>query len=132
MPNVRLNLQYSNIEEKEIIKYHKQVLEIHEELNKMSANKKEFAGWLKLPTKYDKKEFEKIKKVAEKIRKNSEVFLVIGIGGSYLGARAVIEALTSSFSNILTAKQRKSPQIFFVGNSISPNYVNELIEVIRR
>ena len=89
-------------------------------------------GWLNLPTKYDKKEFERIKKAAERIRKDSEVLLVIGIGGSYLGARAVIEALTSTFANMLDAKQRKAPQVFFIGNNISPNYMNELIEVIRK
>ena len=72
----------------------------------------------------------RIKKVAKRIRKNSEVFVVIGIGGSYLGARAVIEGLTSNFANMLPANIRKSPQIFFVGNNISPNYINELIACI--
>ena len=132
MSKIKLDLQYSNITDKEIMKYNKQVKEIHEELKAMSSDKKEFAGWLKIPTKYDKKEFERIKKSAQKIREDSEVFLVIGIGGSYLGARAVIESLTSSFANSLDKKQRKAPQIFFVGNNISPNYLNELIEVIRQ
>ena len=95
-----------------------QVKEIHDELIVMSKNKQEFAGWLTLPTKYDKKEFERIKQAADKIREESEVFLVIGIGGSYLGARAVIESLTSSFANMLDTR----PQIFYIGNNISPNY----------
>lgn len=90
--------------------------------------KKSLFGWLKLPTNYDKEEFAKIKKCAEKIKGDSEVFLVIGIGGSYLGARAVIEALTNTFYNMLP--NRKTPQILFVGNNMSPNYVNDLIELI--
>lgn len=90
--------------------------------------KKNLYGWLKLPTNYDKEEFAKIKKCAEKIKEDSEVFLVIGIGGSYLGARAVIEALTNTFYNMLP--NRKTPQILFVGNNMSPNYVNDLIELI--
>jgi glucose-6-phosphate isomerase len=85
-------------------------------------------GWLHLPTKYDKKEFARIKAAAERIKKNSEVLVVIGIGGSYLGARAVIEALTNTFYNI--NPNRKTPQVFFVGNNLSPNYMNDLIECI--
>ena len=70
------------------------------------------------------------KNIAKKIKKESDILVVIGIGGSYLGARAVIEALTSSFQNMLTDKQRKYPQILYVGNNLSPNYINELIEYI--
>ena len=81
-----------------------------------------------MPTNYDKEEFERIKKCAERIKENSDIFLVIGIGGSYLGARAVIEALTNTFYNMLP--NRKTPQILFVGNNMSPNYLNDLIELI--
>jgi len=142
MSNVKVEFKYSGIDDKEIIKYKLEVANIIKELDKMSDDEKEFVGWMHLPKKYDKEEFERIKKAAEKIRKNSEVFLVIGIGGSYLGARAVIEALTSSFYNIRVGvglpddpgfharPEQKSPQIFFVGNNISPNYLNELIETI--
>lgn len=130
MPNVKVDFQYSGVKSTEISKYQPQVTQIHEDLKKKANLKKEFVGWLKLPTKYDKKEFERIKEVAEKIKEDSEVFVVIGIGGSYLGARAVIEALTGSFTNLLTKKQRKAPQIFFAGNNISPNYLNEIIEII--
>ena len=87
-------------------------------------------GWLELPTNYDKEEFKRIKKAANKIKKESDILVVIGIGGSYLGARAVIEALTSTFNNMFTEKQRKYPQILYVGNNLSPNYINELIEYI--
>ena len=90
--------------------------------------KRNLFGWLKLPTNYDKDEFKRIKECADKIKKDSQVFLVIGIGGSYLGARAVIEALTNTFYNMLPDK--KTPQILFVGNNMSPNYVNDLIELI--
>ena len=130
MQNIKLDLSYSGITEKEIMKYENEVKEIYNKLNEKSEDENEFVGWLKLPENYDKKEFERIKKAAKRIRKNSEVFVVIGIGGSYLGARAVIESLTSNFANMFPDSVRKSPQIFFVGNSISPNYVNELITCI--
>ena len=130
MANIKLDLSYSGITEGEIYGYENKVQEIYSNLNEKAKDKKEFVGWLKLPSNYDKKEFDKIKKVAKRIRKNSEVFVVIGIGGSYLGARAVIEGLTSNFANMLPANIRKSPQIFFVGNNISPNYINELIACI--
>lgn len=130
MPNVRLDLSNSGIDEQEIFEYEKQVRKIYEELEQKSKDENEFVGWLKLPSSYNRKEFSKIKKCAERIRKNSEVLVVIGIGGSYLGARAVIESLTSNFANLMPNSVRKSPQIFFVGNSISPNYINELIECI--
>jgi len=130
MPNVNIDLSYTGIEEKEILAYEKQVKEIYEDLNEKAKDESEFVGWLKLPTNYDKKEFTRIKKAAKRIRKDSEVFVVIGIGGSYLGARAVIESLTSNFANIFPDSIRKAPQIFFVGNSISPNYINELIDCI--
>lgn len=130
MQNVKLNLKYSRILEKNIMKYADQVAEIHEELHKNANNKKEFLGWLELPTKYDKKEVEKIKKAAKKIQNDSEILVVIGIGGSYLGARAVIAALTHTFYNFLPKEQRKNPQILYVGNNLNPNYINDLIELI--
>lgn len=128
MSNVKLDLRYSNI--KDIMKYTSEVAKIHKELVKRADDEKDFVGWLSLPNNYDKKEFDRIKKAAKRIQKESDIFLVIGIGGSYLGARAVIEALTSTFSNLLSKGQRKAPQVFFVGNNISPNYLNDLLEVI--
>lgn len=89
-------------------------------------------GWMNLPTNFDKEEFARIEKAAKKIQKDSDVLVVIGIGGSYLGARAVIETLTSTFYNMLPDKQRKTPQIFFVGNNMSPNYINDLLECIEK
>ena len=87
----------------------------------------EFTGWVDLPVNYDKDEFERIKKSAAKIRSDSDVLIVIGIGGSYLGARAAIEFLTDSFYNV-TNRQLK---IFFAGNSISTKYLNDLINVVK-
>ena len=130
MPNVKLDFSYSTIAEKDVAKFAQKVEKIYSDLNEIADDKKEFVGWLKLPSNYNKAEFEKIKKAANRIRRTSEVFIVIGIGGSYLGARAVIEALTSNFANMYPDELRNSPQIFFVGNSISPNYINELITCI--
>lgn len=130
MSNIKLNLQHSGITEKDIMKFKTKILRIHKELHEISKDENEFAGWLELPTNYDENEFERIKQIADKIKSEAEVFLVIGIGGSYLGARAVIESLTSTFNNLLPSKQRKGPQVFFVGNNLSPNYLNDLIEVI--
>ena len=130
MSNIKLDLSYSGVIDKEISRYGAKVEKIHNNLKEIADDKKEFAGWINLPSNYDKKEFEKIKKAAKKIRKYSDIFIIIGIGGSYLGARAVIESLTSNFANMFPDDIRKSPQIFYVGNNISPNYINELIECI--
>ena len=130
MSGIKLNLKNTGISQKSIMEYKEQVENIHKELHKKANDEKDFVGWLELPTNYDKKEFSRIKKAAKKIKKESDILVVIGIGGSYLGARAVIESLTSSFNNMLTEKQRKYPQILYVGNNLSPNYINELIEYI--
>ena len=130
MSNVKLNLKNVGITQKSIMEYKEQVENIHKELHKRANDEKDFVGWLELPTNYDKKEFTRIKKAAKKIKKESDILIVIGIGGSYLGARAVIENLTNTFNNMLTNKVRKYPQILYVGNNLSPNYINELIEYI--
>src|SRR3712207_1086456 len=90
----------------------------------------EFLGWLSLPTEYDKEEFVRIQQAAEKVKQQSEVFVVIGIGGSYLGARAVIECLSHTFYNNLAKKTDKIPEIYFVGHNISGRYIKHLLEVI--
>lgn len=130
MAEINLNLKNSGITQKSILEYKEQVENIHKDLHRRAKKENDFVGWLELPTNYDKKEFMRIKKAAKKIGKESDVLVVIGIGGSYLGARAVIETLTSSFYNMLPHKQRKHPQILYVGNNLSPNYINELIEYI--
>ena len=130
MAEISLNLENSGVTMKNIMEYKEKVENIHKDLHRRANDENDFVGWLELPTNYDKDEFERIKKAAKKIKKESDVLLVIGIGGSYLGARAVIEALTSSFNNLLPARQRKYPQILYVGNNLSPNYMNELIEYV--
>ena len=90
----------------------------------------DFLGWIDLPVNYDKEEFARIQKAAEKIQGDSEVLVVIGIGGSYLGARAAIEFLRHSFYNIVSKEVRKTPEIYFVGNSISTRYLSHLMDVI--
>ena len=90
----------------------------------------DFLGWIDLPVDYDKEEFARIKKAAAKIQSDSDVLLVIGIGGSYLGARAAIEFLRHSFYNSVSEEIRKTPEIYFVGNSISSTYIKHLIDVI--
>jgi glucose-6-phosphate isomerase len=99
-------------------------------MNKSGAGN-DFLGWIDLPSDYDKEEFHRIKKAANKIQSDSDVLLVVGIGGSYLGARAAIEFLSHSFYNVLPKETRKTPEIYFVGNSISSKYINDLKDVLK-
>ena len=130
MLNLKLNLKNTGIDQKAIMKYKEKVEQIHHELHKRANAQNDFVGWLELPTNYDKEEFKRIKSAAARIQEDSEVLVVIGIGGSYLGARAVIESLTNTFDNLLPESKRKHPQIFYVGNNLSPNYINDLIETL--
>lgn len=90
----------------------------------------EFLGWLNLPENYDQAEFKRVKLAAKRIQEQSEVLVVIGIGGSYLGAKAAIEMLSHSFYNNLPKTQRKTPEIYFAGTNISPVYLSHLLELI--
>ena len=108
----------------------KRVLDAKEVLVSRTGAGNDFLGWLDLPINYDKEEFARIKKAAAKIQSDSEILIVIGIGGSYLGARAAIEALRHSFYNVIPKGQRKTPQIFFAGNNISSTYLEHLLEVV--
>ena len=130
MSKIKLNLENSGVNEKDILKYSNQVFDIHNKMNENADNNNEFLGWINLPTKYNKNEFDRIKQAAQKIRKDSDVLVVIGIGGSYLGARAVIESLTHTFSNMISVEKRKSPKILYAGNNLSPTYINDLIDAI--
>ena len=127
MSNIKLDFKESKVKMQDILEHSGVVEEINQELIDKSEDESEFLGWLNLPTEYDKKEFERIKKSAKKIREDSDILLVIGIGGSYLGARAVIEALHSSFSQMKDEK----PHIIFVGNNLSPDYINDVIDVLQ-
>lgn len=96
-----------------------------------SGSGNDFLGWIDLPVNYDKEEFSRIKKAAEKIQGDTDVLLVIGIGGSYLGARAAIEFLRHSFYNSVSKEVRKTPEIYYVGNNISSTYISHLKDVIK-
>ena len=127
---IKVNFDNSSIEEKVIWDYEEEVEKIHKHLHKNANDEKEFLGWIELPTNYNKEEFARIKKAAKKIQSDSDVLVVIGIGGSYLGARAVIDSLTHTFYNCLNEKKRKTPQIVYAGNNLSPVYMNDLLEFI--
>ena len=90
----------------------------------------DFVGWVDLPVEYDREEYVRIKAAAERIRQDSEVLIVIGIGGSYLGARAAIEFLGHNFSNIIPAEKRNGPEIYFAGNNVSGTYLQDLIDLV--
>ncbi|MDQ0881759.1 glucose-6-phosphate isomerase [Peribacillus sp. V2I11] len=102
----------------------------HHSLHEQTGAGNEYLGWLDLPANYDKEEFSRIKKAAAKIKEDSEVLLVIGIGGSYLGARSAVEMLQHSFYNILPSDKRNAPQILFVGNNISSTYMQDVMDLL--
>ncbi|EOR28138.1 MULTISPECIES: glucose-6-phosphate isomerase [Clostridium] len=102
----------------------------HDTLHNKTGAGNDFLGWLDLPVNYDKEEFSRIKNAAEKIKKNSQALIVIGIGGSYLGPRAAIEMLNSNFHNVLGNDKRNDPKVFFVGNNISSTYLADLLDAI--
>ena len=130
MSDIKFNYKDSGITDENIMEYKDAVSIIHNEMNELANNENEFLGWLELPSNYDKKEFARIKKAAKKIKNDSDVLVVIGIGGSYLGARAVIESLTNTFYNYMSDKKRKTPRILYAGNNLSSDYLNDLLEFI--
>lgn len=123
---MKINFNNVLINNDEINKYEDMVKDIHNKLHDNCNSQDNFMGWLDLPINYDKEELEQIKICAEKVKNNSKYLLVIGIGGSYLGARAVIEALTSNFYNL----SKNSPIILYVGNNLSTSYINDIIKII--
>ncbi|MGM9924764.1 MAG: glucose-6-phosphate isomerase [Bacillus sp. (in: firmicutes)] len=102
----------------------------HQSLHEGTGAGNDFLGWMDLPSSYDKDEFTRIQKAAAKIQNDSDVLLVVGIGGSYLGARAAIEMLRHSFYNAITEQKRKTPQIIFVGNNISSTYMKDVMDLL--
>lgn len=102
----------------------------HEQLHNKTGAGSDYVGWIDLPHAYDKEEFSRIQQAAGQIQKDSDVLIVIGIGGSYLGARAAIEMLSHSFYNELPKEKRKTPEIYFAGNQISSTYLTHLLELI--
>ena len=114
------------VSKEEVYSYQDKITKAHNDLHDKTGAGNDFTGWVDLPVNYDKEEFGRIKVAAEKIKKNSDILIVIGIGGSYLGARAVIEFIKSQNYNDL---RKGTPAIYYAGNSISASYLNELIEI---
>jgi glucose-6-phosphate isomerase len=102
----------------------------HHALHEKTGQGSDFTGWIDLPVNYDKEEFSRIQKAAAQIQQDSDVLLVIGIGGSYLGARAALEMLSHSFYNALPSDKRKTPQIIFTGNNISSTYIKDVMDFL--
>lgn len=133
MSHIKFN--YANVVDQFIAKeeldnIQSQITAADNDLRSKTGAGNDFLGWVDLPTNYDKEEFQRIKDAAEKIKSNSEVLVVIGIGGSYLGAKAAIDFLNHTFYNELSKENRETPQILFAGNSISSTYTRDLIELI--
>ena len=122
-------MPYVSKEEQEILE--DQVYAAHDMIENKTGMGRNMLGWLSLPENRDEKEIERIKQAAEKIKKQADIFIVIGIGGSYLGAKAIIDLLSSSFSNLESLSDRKHPQIIFAGNNMSAKYMRDLIEYIK-
>ncbi len=122
--NLKVNFKYSGISTRELLEYSKEVEQIHAGFKTDKAKEKEPIGWIELPTQFNKKEYEKIKKISSKIKKDSDVLIVIGIGGSYLGARAIIEALTDKY------KKDMRTEVIYVGNNLNADYINEILDYV--
>ncbi|WP_297522424.1 glucose-6-phosphate isomerase [uncultured Clostridium sp.] len=120
----------SFLSEQEISYLGEAIKSAHTKVHEGTGAGSDFLGWVELPENYDKDEFARIKKAADKIKSDSEILLVIGIGGSYLGARAAIEMLNSNFYNILDNEVRKTPKVLYVGNNISSTYMHDLLQAI--
>lgn len=117
--------------EDEMMKMKPLVETAHEALHNKTGAGNDFLGWIDLPVDYDKEEFQRIKETAKKIKEDSDILLVIGIGGSYLGARAAIEMLTHSFQPMLSKHEQKVPQVLFVGHHLGSTYMAELFDVLK-
>ncbi|MGE5614656.1 MAG: glucose-6-phosphate isomerase [Bacillota bacterium] len=132
MNEIKLDCTYALpfVNESEISNLEPFIYFAHEMLHKKLGAGSDFTGWVDWPEKYDKTEYNRIKAAASKIRSDSDALVVIGIGGSYLGARAAVEALSHSFYNMLPRDERKGVEIYFAGNNISSTYLAELLELL--
>lgn len=129
--SISFNYEHSFIKDHEVEFMKPLINEAHIMLHDKKGPGSEFTGWVDLTEQYDRDEFKRLKEVGSRIRNNADVLLVVGIGGSYLGSRAVFEALVHSFYNSLDKDLRKTPQLYFVGNNLSPKYYKEIFDVIR-
>lgn len=129
----KLEFDYSNsmVKDHEIYYIREYVKSAHNMLHEKTGAGNDFLGWVDYPNNFDRDEIERIINAAVRIKDSSEVFLIIGIGGSYLGARAAVELLGHSFHNLLPKDKRNAPEIYFLGNNISGTYLKELMEVIQ-
>lgn len=129
-----IQFDYSNalgfVGQHEVAHLEEAVALAHRQLHDKTGPGNDFLGWIDLPQNYDKEEFARIRKAADKIRSDSDALVVIGIGGSYLGARAALEMLSHSFYGTLSKDKRGGPEIYFAGNNISPVYLTHLLEVL--
>lgn len=125
---IKLNSKYlkSFIDEHELEAMKAQITDAHNTIENRNGLGNDFLGWVELPENYDKDEFERIKAAAERIKEKADILIVIGIGGSYLGARAAIELLKSPFYNNI---KKDTPDIYFVGNNINPTYMQEILSI---
>ena len=129
MSKITLDYSKTGVSQHELDFFSAQLKVAHEMLHNKTGAGNDFLGWIDLPVNYDKAEFGKIQEAAKEIQSNSDVLIVIGIGGSYLGARACIEALSHTFYNSLSKDQRKTPEVYYVGNNISGTYLKNLLDV---
>nr|WP_302599906.1 glucose-6-phosphate isomerase [uncultured Cellulosilyticum sp.] len=129
MNKITVDYSKTGVQPHEVAYFKSQVELAHSMLHEKTGAGNDFLGWIDLPVDYDKGEFERIKQAAKKIQDNSDVLIVIGIGGSYLGARACIDALSHTFYNSLSKEQRKTPEVYYVGNNISGTYLKDLLDV---
>lgn len=129
MSKITIDYSKTGVMPHEVSYFKEQIAVAHKMLHEKTGAGNDFLGWIDLPVDYDKEEFARIQKAAEKIQSDSDVLIVIGIGGSYLGARACIDALSHTFYNALSKEQRKTPEIYYVGNNISGTYLRDLLDV---
>ncbi|TMV50746.1 glucose-6-phosphate isomerase [Paenibacillus mesophilus] len=118
------------VQQHEIDYFREPIRLAHEQLHRGTGAGADYLGWIELPTQYDREEFARIRDAAKRIQSDSDALVVIGIGGSYLGARAAIEMLSHSFYNMLPKEKRNTPEVYFVGNNISSTYVTHLLQLL--
>ncbi|QUH25031.1 glucose-6-phosphate isomerase [Serpentinicella alkaliphila] len=130
----KITIDYRNVvsvlSKNDLSSMEKRIKLCHNMLHRGNGEGSNYLGWINLPSSYEQEETKKIKEVAEKIKKESDVLIVVGIGGSYLGARAAIEMLNHNFYNELPKEKRKGPKVYFAGHNISPMYIKNLLDVI--
>lgn len=130
MSRIRYAFQNTGIDEQKIQGMKKEIMTAHGKLHDKTGAGSEFLGWLDWPERMDQEEYARLKKTAARVREEADVLVIAGIGGSYLGARAVLEALGHPFHNIISKSQRRAPEIYFIGHQISGSYTARLMELL--